>query len=180
MASRSSGEEILIGAGVTHNEIVTSHVVAERALPLAQACWEIASPQLRNRATVVGNVVTASPANDTISPLRSLGTIVEIASSSGRRELDLAEFHHGVRKVDLADDEMVLGLRVRAMGPSERGVFAKLGLRKAQAISVVHLAVVLDFDGDVVTKASIALGSVAPTIIKAEAAEAFLVRPEAR
>jgi len=169
-----AGDSIVIGAGVTHNEIVTSELVVERALPLAQACWEIASPQLRNRATVVGNVVTASPANDTITPLRALGTVVQIASVGEQREVSLADFHHGVRKVDLAADEMVTGLRVRAMGSHERGVFVKLGLRKAQAISVVHVALVLDFDGEIVTSASIALGSVAPTIVMAGAAADFL------
>ncbi len=169
-----AGDYLSIGAGVTHNEIVTSALAVERALPLAQACWEIASPQLRNRATIVGNVVTASPANDTISPLRALGTTVAIASAASEREVDLADFHRGVRKVDLAEDEMVTALRVRAMGPQERGVFVKLGLRKAQAISIVHLAFVLAFEENVVTRASIALGSVAPTIINASAAEEFL------
>ncbi len=169
-----AGDYLSIGAGVTHNEIVTSALAVARALPLAQACWEIASPQLRNRATIVGNLVTASPANDTISPLRALGTTVAIASAASEREVDLADFHRGVRKVDLAEDEMVTALRVRAMGPQERGIFVKLGLRKAQAISIVHLAFVLAFEENVVTRASIALGSVAPTIINASGAEEFL------
>jgi carbon-monoxide dehydrogenase medium subunit len=124
---------------------------------------------------VVGNVVTASPANDTITALRALGTVVVISSVQGSRTLDLADFHKGVRKIALSDDEMVTGLRVRKMKPSERGIFVKLGLRRAQAISVVHLACVIDFDGHRVRSARFALGSVAPTIVGAPQAEAFLV-----
>ncbi len=170
--------EIEIGATVTHGRVASSSLVVENALPLAQACLEIASPQLRNRATVVGNVVTASPANDTISPLRALGTTLVIASVGGQREVPLSAFHTGVRQTILRPDEMVLRLRVRAMRPSERGVFVKLGLRKAQAISVIHMTIVLDFAGSTVRAASITLGSVAPTIIDASRAQVFLVGRE--
>jgi xanthine dehydrogenase iron-sulfur cluster and FAD-binding subunit A len=168
------GDHLLLGATVTHNKVVTSQSLVKNALPLAQACWEIASPQLRNRATVVGNVVTASPANDSISGLRSLGTEVEIASTKGSRTIDLADFHTGVRKIELSETEMVTGLRIRKMSPTERGVFVKLGLRRAQAISVVHLACVIDFEGDRVRSARFALGSVAPTIVDAPEAQGFL------
>ena len=172
------GQEIEIGATATHGRVASSALVIEHALPLAQACLEIASPQLRNRATVVGNVVTASPANDTISPLRALGTTLLIASPDGRREAPLAGFHTGVRQSGLGPDEIVLGLRVQAMRPSARGVFVKLGLRKAQAISVIHMTIVLDFAGPTVRAASIALGSVAPTIIEAARAQIFLIGRE--
>lgn len=169
------GGDLLIGATVTHNLAAASPDVRRLVLPLAQACWEVGSPQLRNRATIIGNLVTASPANDTISALRALGCSVEIASATGQRTVDLADLYHGVRQTTLQPGDVVTGLRVRAMRPAQRGIFLKLGLRRAQAISVVHIAMVLDFDGSVVTQASITLGSVAPTIVNATEAEEFLV-----
>jgi xanthine dehydrogenase iron-sulfur cluster and FAD-binding subunit A len=172
------GQHLEIGPLVTHRQIVTSPSVVDHALPLAQASWELASPQLRNRATVVGNVVTASPANDTITPLRALGTTVVIESVEGTRTVDLGAFHLGVRQTVLTAEEMVTGLRVRVLRPNERGLFVKLGLRKAQAISVVHMALILDFDGPTVAGASICLGSVAPTIVSATDAEDYLVGRE--
>lgn len=166
---------ISLGALTTHNDVVASALCRDRALPLAQACWEVGAPQIRARGTIAGNLVTASPANDTITPLVALGADVVLLSKRGERRLALSDFYLGVRRTALAPDELVREIRFPAMQANQRGCFVKLGLRRAQAISVIDLAIVLTVDDDIVTVARIALGSLAPTIVRASAAEDFLI-----
>ena len=166
---------IHIGPNVTHNHCVASALLREYAYPLVRAAWEVGSPQIRNRGTVAGNLITASPANDTISPLMALGAHVTLASTRGSREVALQDFYTGVRKTVMAEDEMLTDISFPAMKTSQRGTFIKYALRRAQAISLLNITLILSFDADRINAASITLGAVAPTIIHADAAESFLV-----
>lgn len=167
-------DRITLGALTTHNDVVGSSLCRAKLTPLAEACWEVGAPQIRTRGTIAGNLVTASPANDTITPLVALDADIVLVSLRGERVVPLREFYLGVRRTVLSPDELVSAIRVPAMAATQRGRFVKLGLRRAQAISVIDLAVVLTFDGDRVSDARIALGSLAPTIVRAEAAEVAL------
>lgn len=166
---------IHIGANVTHNECVASKLIRENAFPLAQACWEVGSPQIRNRGTIAGNLVTASPANDTITPLMALDASLVLKSKNGERTVDLKDFYLGVRNTVLKPDEIVYEIQIPSLKKNDKGYFIKLALRKAQAISLVNVAVVAGFEQNRVTHAAISLGAVAPTIIRVAQAEDYLV-----
>lgn len=173
-----------LGPLVTHNHCAVSPLVRKYGLPLAQASWEVGAPQIRNRSTVAGNIITASPANDTITPLMALNASVTLRSLRGEREIPFSKFYGGFRQPVIMPDEMLVDISFPAMQAHQTGRFIKLGLRRAQAISVVHVAVTLEFagnavpdvrEGALISEAAIALGAVTPVIVRAEEAEAFLV-----
>jgi xanthine dehydrogenase iron-sulfur cluster and FAD-binding subunit A len=166
---------IHIEAAVTHSDVLQSPILRELAHPLVQACYKVATPQLRNRATVVGNLVTASPANDTITPLMAMDAKLVLVSSLGQRTVPLRDFYLGVRKTVLAPNEFVMEVNFPALKSSQQGSFMKQALRRTQAISVLNCCVLLHMENELIQKAVITMGSVAPTIIHAQEAEAFLV-----
>jgi carbon-monoxide dehydrogenase medium subunit len=164
-----------VGPTVTHNQAVASDLLVGRGYPLALACWHVGTPQLRNRGTIAGNLVTASPANDTIAALWALDARLTLRSARSERQLSMADFYQGVRQTALAPDEMVTDIAFPALGPNQRGTFVKMALRPVHAISVVNAAVVLTFGRDAVADARITMGSVAPTVVRARGAESTLV-----
>ncbi len=176
-------DEIVLSGGVTHRQVVADDLFRESLLPLAQACLEIGSPQLRNRATLAGNIATASPANDSISALMALDARIELSTLDKRngvqtRRVPIRKFFPGFRQTIIEPGELISSITLRKLSSQRRGMWFKLGLRRAQAISVVHGGVVLEFDGDTIAGAHLALGSVAPTVVMIDAfSEALVGQP---
>ncbi len=174
---RRAGDDVVLGGLATHNDLLAAPFARDAALPLAQASIEVGAPQIRARATLAGNLVTASPANDTIAPLTALGATLLLRNAAGTRSVPIDQLYTGFRQTCLRADELITEIRFPALDRSGcRGIFLKLGLRRAQAISVIDLALVLSFERDgSVREARIALGCLAPTIVRARFAEAALV-----
>jgi carbon-monoxide dehydrogenase medium subunit len=158
-----------IGALVTAREIEMSEVVQEKYPSLLQAVRELGSIQVRNRATIIGNVCRASPSADTLPPLIADGAVVSIHGAGGTRRLLLEEFFTGPGKTVLKPEELVTGITVPAPAPGTGKVYLKHGRRKAMELATVGVAVSLN-DPDV----RIVLGAVAPTPIRARKAEDLL------
>src|SRR5688500_8425082 len=112
-------EIIHLGPLVMHNHCVESRLIRARAYPLARAAWEVGATQIRNRGTIAGNLITASPANDTITHLIALGASVTLQSTNGTRNIALKDFYSGVRKTAMQPDEMLVDKIGRA---SWRGI----------------------------------------------------------
>lgn len=166
---RKDGQTFFLGAGVTYARVVQ----ALKLFPaLVQASRTVGSPQIRSRGTVGGNLGTASPAGDALPVLAAYDAEVVLGKAGGAtRALPWDQFMVGPKKTVLADDELILGARWRMLrGP---GSFSKVGTRNAMVIAIASLCLVVDEDSRTVRAA---LGSVAPTILRAPDAERFIER----
>ncbi len=174
---RQEGGIIHIGPITTHAQIEASEAIRRGANLLAQAAESIGGPQIRQRGTVGGNIATASPAADMVPPLLVLGAEVTLVSVRGERRLPLEEILLGPGETAIEEDELIGEVAFPALD-HQRGLFLKLGKRRAMAISVVTVAAVVRLEEGRIKEARLALGAVAPTVIRArEAEEALLGRP---
>lgn len=142
---------------------------------LRAAAKEVGAVQVQNAGTVVGNLVTASPAGDGIPSFLSLDASVESAGPSGVRVLPLAEFVVGYRATALADDELVTAILIPASVGDAGSSFLKLGLRRYLVISVVMVAAQVESTDGIITAARVAVGSCSPVAQRLRALEADLV-----
>ena len=172
------GNKITVGALTTINQLIHSEVIEQSATVLWQACRQFADPLVRNRATLCGNMAKASPAADGVVPLLALEATVSVESlTTGKRELPIEEFLVGPGKSALRPDELILSVTFKAANEL-LGSFIKFGLRKAMAISLINIAIMFELTGKTITQTRIALGSVAPTALRARQTEAFLTGRE--
>jgi CO/xanthine dehydrogenase FAD-binding subunit len=155
-----------IGAGVTYTRII--HELADRLPGLAMASRTVGSPQIRNRATVGGNLGSASPAGDAHPPLLATDALVEAGSVRGTRRIPIAEFFTGPKRHALAPDELISAFLVPPAGGPQQ--FAKIGTRNAMVIAVASFGLALHPEHGTV---GAALGSAAPTPLLAREAAAF-------
>jgi CO/xanthine dehydrogenase FAD-binding subunit len=156
-----------LGAGVTYAEVVAD--LADVLPGLAMASRTVGSPQIRNRGTVGGNLGSASPAGDAHPPLLAAQAVVEVESVRGRRRVPIGRFFTGVKRSDLAEDELIRAVHIPvATGPEQ---FSKIGTRNAMVIAVASFGLRLDPVG---RRVGTGLGSAAPTPRSAPEAEVFL------
>jgi CO/xanthine dehydrogenase FAD-binding subunit len=158
------GAVLSIGAMATHADIIRSAIVNRRLPMLAAASREVGGVQIQNRGTIGGNVANASPAGDTLPVLAAAEAVVVLRSASETRRVPFTAFYTGYRMSVRLPHELIVALEIPVVRGRQQ--FRKVGTRAAQAISKVVMAVVT---GD---QPRIALGSVAPTVIRAGRTEA--------
>jgi CO/xanthine dehydrogenase FAD-binding subunit len=172
---RHEGDGLVrIGALTTHTQLETSALLWGQATVLAQAARSVGGVQIRQRGTLGGNLAHASPAADVALALLALEAQVTLRNQSGARQLPLSEFLTGPGQTACSDDELLTQVSFALPGPASGSAFRKLGKRSAMIIAVVGVAAVLLLEDGLIRDARIALGSVAPTVIRAPQAEALL------
>jgi len=172
---RANGDGLRIGAAVTARAIERDAHVQSVYPALAESGALIGSLQVRNLATVGGNLCNAAPSADMAPPLLALDADALIVGPGGQRRVPLAAFFVDVRRTVLAPDELLLEFAVPAPGPRSGGQYLRHTPRRELDIAVVGVASQIVLTDGVCGKARIALASVAPTPVRALAAEAVLV-----
>jgi carbon-monoxide dehydrogenase medium subunit len=165
---------IRIGALTTIAELVESKLIKSQAPLLWEAASRFAGPIVRNRATIGGNLVDASPAADSAVPLLALKAQVKVRSLKGPRTLPLDQFFADYRKTAIRAGEILTEVAFPIPDRTAKFAYHKMGRRNAMAISVVTVAVLLKMKGDLCREAAIALGAVAPTPIRLWEAESLI------
>jgi CO/xanthine dehydrogenase FAD-binding subunit len=173
-----SSAHVTLGALTTYTEI-RSHEVLAREFPLlARAAAETGGIATQNRGTLGGNIANASPAADSPPALLVYDAELELVSASGARWIPYSQFHLSYKQMDLRSDELIRSIRLSRTGQADsRGLkqyYRKVGTRRAQAISKVCFAALARTDGGRIARVRVALGSVAPTVIRAVETERLL------
>jgi xanthine dehydrogenase FAD-binding subunit len=169
------GEEVWIGAATTHSDLLGHSLIRIHFPILTQALQALGSPLIRQMGTLGGNVVSASPAGDTLPPLYVLGAEVELQTLSQKRRISITDFIQGPGQTVLSGGEILSGVYIRKQPEFTIHHFEKVGRRRALAIALVSLAAIMEIGSDgLIRKARLAWGSMGPTVVTYPAAEELL------
>jgi carbon-monoxide dehydrogenase medium subunit len=163
-----------LGALATIGAVKTSAIIGEKFGVLAQAARSMASPQVRNRGTIAGNICNAVPSADSAPPLLTIGAKLKLVSQEGERVVGIEDFFTGPGQTALANDEILQEIQIPHPPPNSQGIYLKLTPRRALDLAIVGVAVVIIPQDGICKDIRIALGAVAPTPIRARKAEAVL------
>jgi aerobic carbon-monoxide dehydrogenase medium subunit len=167
---REEGHTICIGAMTVENDLIASDALQRRVPLLPEAVKLIADPQVRNRGTIGGDIAHGDPANDHPALALALDASFVLHGPGGTREVKADDFFLGTYATALADDEILVEVRVPAFAPKTGWAYEKLK-RKTGDWATAGAAVVLRLDGGVVSHVRIGLTNVAPMALRATAAE---------
>ncbi len=168
--------EIRIGSCCTLNDLEESDLIREKFPVLAEAIRQIAGYTIRNTGTLGGNIVNASPAADSVPALVALGARFEVQGLSGKKEYPAEDFFTGPGKTKLEKNEILTAVIIPV--GNGKGSFMKLGKRKAETLSTVNGAAYVEQENGKCSLVRVAIGSVAPTVVKCTAVEEALVGKE--
>jgi len=174
---RLDGGTVKIGPLVTHTEVALSGLIRERGMALAEGASQLGSPQIRNIATVAGNIINAQPGADTVIPLMALDGSITISGRQGERTIRLAELFTGIGRTTIdSTREIVTQISFPALGKGEASAAVRLAKRKTLVLPILTVAVVVGTDPGRknFTEARIAMGPVATTPMRCKAAEKIL------
>ncbi len=168
-------DEVWIGAATTLSTLMEDPIIQRRFQVLRKGLEVLGSPPVRHMGTIGGNIVTASPAGDTLPALYVLGAQLEIRSKDGSRVVAIRDFIVGPGQVLLNRGEILAGIRLRKVQSYAIHHYEKVGRRKSQACAIASMAALLTVsDSGVVEAARLAWGSVGPTVVICREAEAAI------
>ena len=168
---------VTVGPFVTAADLSKNELISDRFTPVALAAGRLGAPVVRNRATLGGNIVNARPAADLPPALMVLDAVLKLKSATSEREILVGEFFVGPGESVIEPNELLVSIFMERPAPWSGGAYIKLGARKTLEISMVNVAVMLTLQEPTgpIVDVKIALGAVAPTPVRALAAEEFLI-----
>lgn len=165
---------VRVGALTTYADVRRSELLSRLFPLLGQAARETGGIAIQNRGTVGGNIANASPAADTPPALLAYDAEVELVSADGARRVPYADFHTGYKQTVMRADELIAAVRLPQPPEGARHFYRKVGTRRAQAISKVCFAALAEVEGETLTEVRVALGSVAPVVLRCRRTEEWL------